>query len=494
LVALTFGQNAPTGANRPASPKSMSDIVFIIDEGTTYTQKIQTWLSSAITNLEQTFISNQPNMKQSLNRYGLVLFGGLNSTGGRNVSIAGKQFNTVSVFLSNLRQQLTGTNANNTGKADGYSAMNLALNLPFRPNATTIFILISTRYRDVVDQTLTRNVMLNKLKQHNVLLNVVMNTTFVINELAPAQPSPVQPPLQQYPGQQNPQIMPGYTRAMGILFNDQIRDTYYINENSISNPMGYSMNGHIDAAVSSFTTADDYVFFAEELVRDACTQEVNPSASDSGNSGSSANSGNSGNSGNKGNKGNSGINGPQPRIVSAAFDIKYIIEGTVINFWEQLFSMILNLEVVISTQGIQLPSPPAPAPQPTTPPTNPIVNNCPPQSAIFRTRLYNVLERMGSEQQASQDCQLQGGSLANVTEENSAFLAQLATNYTIAQSVSFSDQAVWINSWDGDNYNGAPILFFRGTVYSAPNANEPHYGLCELSAVPTQCTDIGVSG
>ena len=61
------------------------------------------------------------------------------------------------------------------------------------------------------------------------------------------------------------------------------------------------MNGHIDAAVSSFTSADDYVFFAEELVRDACTQEVNPSASDSGNSGSSA----SGNNGHKGNKGNS---------------------------------------------------------------------------------------------------------------------------------------------------------------------------------------------
>jgi len=291
--------------------------------------------------------------------------------------------------------------------------------------------------------------------------------------------------------------MPGYTRAMGILFNDQIRDTYYINENSISNPMGYSMNGHIDAAVSSFTAADDYVFFAEELVRDTCTQEVNPSASDSSNSGSSANSGNSGssgNKGNKGNKGNSGNNGPQPRVVSAAFDIKYIIEGTVINFWEQLFSMILNLEVVISTQGIQLPSPPAPAPQPTTPPTNPIVNNCPPQSAIFRTRLYNVLERMGSEQQAYQDCQLQGGSLANVTEENSAFLAQLATNYTIGQSVSFSDQAVWINSWDGDNYNGAAILFFRSTVYSTPNANELHYGLCELPTVPIQCTEVGVSG
>jgi len=73
-------------------------------------------------------------------------------------------------------------------------------------------------------------------------------------------------------------------------------------------------------------------------------------------------------------------------------------------------------------------------------------------------------------------------------------LAQLATNFTIGQSVSFSDQAVWINSWDGDDYGDAVILFFRGAVYSTPNVNELHFGLCELPTVPTQCTEVGVSG
>jgi len=399
LVAITFcQQSVPTG---PSLTKSMADIVFIVDEGTMYTQKIQSWLPSSITNMEQAFLSNLPsNTKQSNNRYSLVLYGGLNSPTGRIVTIAGKQFNPVGAFLTGIRQQLTG--GAGTGKNDGYSAMNLALSMPFRPNVTTIFILVSPRSRDIIDQTLTRNVMLNKLLQQNVLLNVVVNTTFVINEVQ----SPVQPPLQQYPGQLNPQILPGYTRAMGILFNDQIRDTYYINENSNS-PMGYSMNGHIDAELSYFTTADDYVFFAEELVRDVCTQSrLHPTGSQQQ---------------------------PQPqqlRIVSAAFDIKYIIEGTVINFWNQLFSMILNLEVVISTQGIQFP---LPQPLPPQPPTSPIVSGCPPQSGIFRTRLYYVLPQMESEQQASLDCQQQGGSLANVTEDNSAFLASLSTNYTINQ-------------------------------------------------------------
>jgi len=471
LVAITFcQQNTPTGAN---GTKSMADIVFIVDEGTMYTQKIQSWLPSSITNMEQAFLSSLPsNTRQTNNRYSLVLYGGLNSPTGRIVSIAGKEFNPVGAFLNGIRQQLTG--GAGTGKNDGYSAMNLALGMPFRSNATTIFILVSTRSRDIINQTLTRNVMLNKLRQQNVLLNVVVNITFVISGLPSPVQSPVQPPLQQYPGQVNSQILPGYTRAMGILFNDQIRDTYYINENS-NNPMGYSMNGHIDAELSYFTTADDYVFFAEELVRDACTQsQLHPSSQQQQ---------------------------PQPqpqqlRLVSGAFDIKYIIEGTVINFWNQLFSMILDLEVVISTQGLQtaVPLPQPLPPRPPTPPTSPIVGGCPPQSGIFRTRLYYVLPQMESQQQASLDCQQQGGSLSNVTEDNSAFLASLATNYTINQSVSFSDQAVWINSWDGDDYNGTPIVFFRSTVYAPPNINELHYGLCELPTVPSQCTNIGVSG
>jgi len=97
---------------------------------------------------------------------------------------------------------------------------------------------------------------------------------------------------------------------------------------------------------------------------------------------------------------------------------------------------------------------------------------------------------MATEQGARQQCALQGGFLANVTEENTVFLTQLSSNQTFVQNLSFSEQAFWINAWDGDDYGDIVILFFRGSIYSTANPNELHFAICETPTVPQQCNRV----
>jgi len=438
LVSIISCQNTVQQGDILRTP---TDIVYIVDEGTYYNQQLQNWLFNVVSTSERSLSGTQ----QSNNRYGLVLFGGANSENGRIVSFMGDQLVQPDVFfINNIRQQFTGYTS--AGRHDGYAAMNLALDLNLRPNAVKLFVFVTPNYRDIVDQRVTRSSIITRLKQQNIVLNVLVNATFVITELSGQPRIFTQLPVQQS------------MRAIGILFNDQIRNTYYINENNINtgiNPMGYAMNGRIDAEESMFTVVDDYVLLVEQLARENC--------------------------------------GQLRTLGGASFDIKFILQNTISSIWTKLFSIIMNLEVMFSSQTLPQPTP-LPFPQPTPiPPVNPspITTGCPPHSALFGNRLFFILEKMVSEPQAHQECQLQNGYLANITEENSDLLVQLTTYQISNHNVTTT---YWVNSWDGNDYDSAVLLFFKGTITTPANPDESHYALCEVLPVPPQCNNVVLRG
>jgi len=124
--------------------------------------------------------------------------------------------------------------------ADGWLAMETALNYPLRPNALRKFIFISTRHRQVSDPTITHDSLISHLAQEQIYLNVVVDASYV---------QTTEPPN---------------NNTLGIIYYDDIRIS--VTTDGLQKGRNYTAGGRILGPGSAFTTVDDYVFLVQDLV------------------------------------------------------------------------------------------------------------------------------------------------------------------------------------------------------------------------------------
>jgi len=332
--------------------------------------------------------------------------------------------------------------------------MDRALYYPFRSDSSRVFMFISSRWREVKNVDLTKNMLLDSLRQQNIILNVIVNTSFVLpNVLSPFYSENVQEPNNA-----------SATHSLGMYFIDKIRRLYYINQTSVQEPaegaqmyqVGYTMDGRIDGENSQFTTVDDYVFLASELSRETCRLSR--------------------------------------FIGSTAFDIKNIIKAHAageVTIWNEVIltinslSLILNNIAPLQNQLINSTSSgssshsvssgsgsgsPSHSVSSSSSGSGP-APNC---SSVRQGVRYFISSIPVSSSYANEVCKQQHGRLTAVTPENTAFISVL------------SKDSVWIDSWDGDNYVFNGLVYTRGSVTIATEITELHLALCSTAA-PQNC-------
>jgi len=374
LFSSILGQNIPIDQLRTFS---QADVVLVIDQATPINNLLD-WSNTLLSQLEEAMLSlglNKTPEAQQIgilplqNRYGLVLFG--SEPQPRRVLIQGKQFVPLNTLLSNFRTALESNYISAQPYHDGYLAMQLALDYPWRSNAHHIMHFITPRWRYIMNESITHDSLTLRMQQLNIVLDIFTNCAFMINA------------VQMQPRPQSP-------RTFGLHFNKQERTAYYLpdsnalNSSEPQNVQSTANIGRIDAENSIFTVMDDYIELIEHSQQD-CQNKTRASGS--------------------------------------AFDLR--IGLTNMPEFNRAFVLCRTLELLLLLRKSGI----TPQPQPIGMcplPTGSYVN--------IENSTFYINGNLQNLQQANQSCQLSGGVLADINERNVNTIAGLAASNNIDNS------------------------------------------------------------
>ncbi len=162
------------GFSNPLMAADTADVIFVVDEsGSMYNE--HAWLGNMVNDLE----SGLAAANVTNNRYGLVGFGGSNSSGhlyGHQHDLDAGTSGVQEWGTSGELASATSGLVLNGGTEDGWQAINFALNnYAFRSGAAVNIVLITDEDRDNLNNSLSYANMLATLKGKGAILNAVIN-------------------------------------------------------------------------------------------------------------------------------------------------------------------------------------------------------------------------------------------------------------------------------------------------------------------------------
>jgi len=241
LIGQIFSQN-------PSANAPYADVIYIVDEAVMPRNGIMNFFANFVPRLEQTLnnagLGQRGSSGSNNNNYGIVLFGS-------NAVPTSVQFNNgllvnYAQFVSEVLYHVP-TTPNVGNNADGWAAMDSALNYPLRPNAMHKFILITPRYRQIINTGITRNSLIARLTQQQIVIDVIVNASYVQN---------------------NETANNMKSKTLG-LFNYN-RQRISATESGLAAGQNFTAGGRILGPMSAFTTVDDYVFLVQDYANQLC--------------------------------------------------------------------------------------------------------------------------------------------------------------------------------------------------------------------------------
>ncbi|MBQ1782334.1 MAG: hypothetical protein II007_01630 [Gammaproteobacteria bacterium] len=158
------------GSSRAAA--SSADVVVVLDHSSSMSDETE-WVADLVPALEGGLRGAGVGLIDA-NQYGLVFY----SSYIEEAKVAGRTMGSYRDFLAMAKQFRFGG-----GTEDGYLGINHVLaNYPLRPDVAHNIILVTDEPRDVVDATLTKTVIKERLQAANATLNVVVNTALVCGD------------------------------------------------------------------------------------------------------------------------------------------------------------------------------------------------------------------------------------------------------------------------------------------------------------------------
>jgi len=335
-----------------------ADIVLVIDQYTNADDLVN-WINTLLPQLEANMnsfglgVSGNNVSTTNQNRYGLVVFGIASQP--RSILIQGQEFVPLNIFVNNLRSLLSTSLVSIPSNYDGYAAMKLALSYPWRSNSMHMVHLITPRWRQIIDPTITQNLLITQMQQLNIILEIFVSSAFTTSTIKIQQRLPL-------PAQ-------GLPQTFGINLIDKQRTSFYISDSSSGNLNIQSTinNARIDGENSVFTVVDDYVELVEEISREGCKNKN--------------------------------------RTAGAAFDIRMAFMNSAQFNRAFVLSHSLILSALLHNNNI------TPGEHGTCP--------LQPESYInYGNSTFYINKNLQSRQQAIQSCQLLDGILADVNDQN----------------------------------------------------------------------------
>jgi len=163
-----------------------ADVIYILDETIMSRTEMINFLSNFVPRLENTLTASGLGVQQgsNANNYGIVLFGSNEHPVPFRVQFNGNLLVDPATFTAQALNDIPSTSGIGNN-ADGWAAIDSALGYPLRPNALHKFIFMSPRYRQIINGDLTRNSLINRLIQQQVVLNMIVNVSYVQNNDLP---------------------------------------------------------------------------------------------------------------------------------------------------------------------------------------------------------------------------------------------------------------------------------------------------------------------
>jgi hypothetical protein len=171
-IAITGLSVALTSVLMPSAiAAEFADFLFIVDESGSMNGE-HAWLGQMIGDLDVSLQAKGVGTGTAANRFGLVGFGKAGSGQlGRSFLLGGQQFGDATAFAQATQQLVT-----SGSYEDGYAGIDFALNqYQFRDDAAVNIVLVTDEDRDIGNSVLSFYNTLNRLQQHDALLNVVVN-------------------------------------------------------------------------------------------------------------------------------------------------------------------------------------------------------------------------------------------------------------------------------------------------------------------------------
>jgi len=249
LISQIFCQSSHT----PPTHSKYADVIYIVDESVMGRNGVINFFANFVPRLEQTLINAGLGQQgNGSNNYGLVLYGGNSLAVPTSVQFNGGLLVDYEQFVSEALYHLPTTAALANKNADGWAAMDAALNYPLRPNAMHKFILVTPRYRQIINPVITRNYLLGRLALQQVVLDVIVNASYVQNNDTPNN------------------IV---SKTLGLFHYNRQRIS--VTENGLAMGQNFTVGGRILGPMSAFTTIDDYVVLVQDLANQQCLQNPN---------------------------------------------------------------------------------------------------------------------------------------------------------------------------------------------------------------------------
>ncbi|WP_217650535.1 hypothetical protein [Spirulina major] len=171
-IAITGLSVALTSVLMPSAiAAEFADFLFIVDESGSMAGE-HTWLGQMIGDLDVSLQAKGVGTGSAANRFGLVGFGKTGSGElGRSFLLGGQQFGDAAAFA-----QATQKLVSRGSSEDGYAGIDFAFDrYQFRNDAAVNIVLVTDEDRDIGNSVLSFYNTLNRLQQHDALLNVVVN-------------------------------------------------------------------------------------------------------------------------------------------------------------------------------------------------------------------------------------------------------------------------------------------------------------------------------
>jgi len=160
--------------------RKFADIVYVLDEGLPV--DVMAWVDSSVMHLEDRLTSSGIGDNATHNNlYGLVLFGVEgNHSVVRILAPNNTELATAQIFSNNLANVLNNLQPTGDDIAhDGYAAIDRALGIGWRPTSSRVIIFISDRERDLIFRNITRSMLITKMVDTQINLNVMLNVSIV---------------------------------------------------------------------------------------------------------------------------------------------------------------------------------------------------------------------------------------------------------------------------------------------------------------------------
>ncbi|WP_199524821.1 Ig-like domain-containing protein [Pseudoalteromonas sp. bablab_jr011] len=171
----SFNPYCATSQQLDNAENVFSDVAVVIDESGSMSGE-HGWVAELIPLLDAHLRSNKIGDGNDINNYGLVGFGS-GTVAPRQIDIEGQSFGSSTAFVEASDKLIL-----NGGTEDGWAGLDFALNYPLRESSSRNFILVSDEDRDNWDQTLSYENLKQSLSAKSVILNVVVNATFLCGD------------------------------------------------------------------------------------------------------------------------------------------------------------------------------------------------------------------------------------------------------------------------------------------------------------------------